>query len=191
MLLCEKEGNNVCTQCGVVQQPRGINVQNSFDPNMFDPPVQHQRRIPGVSDAVMGQVAAQDKETEQRHSSYWEDLQHWNVFGALSDDVLSEADQLLSMWKGGGHSRPVRLISTMIYMKLKDKLPNEDALRQRIRNQQPLNAISLTAPPAPFPCTNPNCSKRFYSRKEARMHCKQHSRTRTHTGKTQLCESMF
>ena len=153
-----KEGMCVCSSCGIVQQER-MNLHEEFRA----PPVLTKKRgqygVRGVPSWML-----------KRHvvRSYVEDLEHWNAYVHLGTDEVASCNEMLMRMRG--EARTVHLVSVLVYMALRERLPNEKQIRSHLLQKRELTSVRVARPEAEFACGT--CDERHNSRKSARFCCK-------------------
>lgn len=168
MLLDAREGRMVCSECGTCSRGQ-MNVRPEY---VAPPEVTHKgprkRGVPGVPAHVVKRSRAVDP-CERRYSTYWDDLQHWNMTCChLGVDELDEADYLLREWKAmGGDSRDARMVAVLLYMRIRDLIPKEEDIRRQLRCHRPLDSVEFTPPSPTFACES--CGTKHHTKKAARF----------------------
>jgi hypothetical protein len=162
-------GYTMCSNCGVMFR-EGMNIRPEYRP-----PVEVKKRSgKRMGDSLPAWVREKMKSREgmgRKYSSNWDDLQHWNIFFRLSEEDVSQADALLLRWKStGGEKRSARLLASLLYVQLKDKLPDEETIRIQLRRRRSLEEVSGGPPPPQFGCTR--CGEKHHTAKGSRFCCK-------------------
>jgi len=189
----EHNGYEVCSECGLVQTLRTINVTPEYragvDPNTLPPPHRQARGIRGVPDWVVHSIAPRPE------TSYMNDLQHMNTYAHLSYDDLVECNRRLKRWRGGHFAPELRVAACLLHRLLRDRFLEESDVRRRVRTvvqqsgtvvvdgvmrpawsmgMERMPVVHDVAPPPEFAC--PTCGHMEHTRKGATFHCKRGSR---------------
>ena len=165
-VLDAREGHRVCDSCGAVLTLRAINVEPEFV-KPAEEPNRPGDKIQGVSKWLVQELAAPER---PRHSSYWEDLEHWNQFVHAGEEGLRDMDRTLREWTDGGHTRMARMVATMLYPLMRHRFPDAALIRERLRRGEALPAIEHLEPARTFAC--PTCGDMRHTAKDARFHCR-------------------
>lgn len=170
MLLDAREGRMVCSECGICSRGQ-MNVRPEYmaPPEVpYDSKGPRKRGVPGVPASLVNKMRAVDP-GERRYSTYWYDLQHWNMTCChLGVDELEEADYLLREWKAtGGDSRDARIVAVLLYMRIRDLIPKEEDIRRQLRCHRPLDSVEFTPPSPTFACEH--CGTKHHTKKAARF----------------------
>ena len=165
-----REGCIVCQHCGLITRG-GINVTPEYQ---AQPEVHNARKrkrgIPGVPSWLLKKSQAMDP-ADKTYSSYWDELQHWNAYFHMTEDELKEADRLLRWWKAtGGDTREARMMAVLIYIRMRDVMPNEADVRNQLRCHRPLEAVDCGPPKPTFGCHS--CGSMHHCAKGARFCCR-------------------
>lgn len=157
-----KEGSSVCVECGAVVQ-QNINVE----PEYQAPAVTHpnaSNTIPGVSNWLVARMRTHD----ESRSPFMDDLTQWNVYCHLTEDQLAEADRLLR--RAYQKEAPlVNVVATLLYVRMRDRLPDEEDLRSQVKSRRRMAEIDCGPPPPSFPCAT--CDRMHHTHKSARFCC--------------------
>lgn len=153
-----KEATCVCSSCGIVQQER-MNLHEEFRA----PPVLKKKRgqygVRGVPSWMLKRHAVR---------SYVEDLEHWNAYVHLGTDGVDMCNDLLTRMRG--EARTVHLVAALVYVALRDSLPDEKRIRSQLLHKRELTSVRVAKPEASFACGT--CDERHHSHKSARFCCK-------------------
>lgn len=159
-----KEGIVSCSNCGACMMER-LNIVPEYVSRERD---KNKKR---PSDKVpMWMMELMRSKVDTDHTSYWNELQEWNAYCNLSTDELMGADRLLQMWRAnGGDTRDSRMIASLLYMRIKDRIPSSEEVRDGLRKKQ-LRDVDCAPPKPSFGCSS--CEEKHHSMKAARWCCK-------------------
>lgn len=161
-----KEGTLVCRSCGACLQER-MNIVPEFVSFPFVKRTKKDR-IPGVGRKT---ILSMWKEKGGGKSAYYDCLVSWNEeFLHLPIDDVELADRLLVESGKTGADVEVQCAAALLYVRIRDRLPNEGEIRKKLMKREPLLEVSYHPPPPLFPCGS--CSKLHHVRKSARYCCK-------------------
>lgn len=167
LMLDTHEALLICNKCGAVDNYRTFNIEPEFQ---APPEITHKRcrkTIKGVPDWMVKQQWSQNP---NRHSRFWEDLQSFNHFVSLTEDTLSQLDNVLKTWTTGGFAYEVRLVATLLYHRVRQHFTHEKTIRVCVAKSTPIPIVKQLEPEATFACST--CGTMCFTGKSARWHCR-------------------
>lgn len=167
IVLDAREGQEVCSTCGIVQTTRTINVTPEYQ-TPADVSRSRTKRIKDVPKWMLNKSLSDVQGFKP--SKFWSNLQHYNAYVHLGLDDLTCLDKLLCSWTGGGFSSDTRMAAALLYLPLRSKFPTDDDIRQRVRGGHTLAVVETVVPEAKHKCET--CGEMCHTGKEARFHCR-------------------
>lgn len=168
-----REGQRICTACGLVQDRSSLNFSPSFDDGSVGPPRHSQ--CTNVLAGVSQHVLAPCDDGEDVRSDKWRQLEHYNAYVSLGHDQLVTLDRLAKTWRGGRFNSEVRIAALLLYYPLSHFFPTDAKVRTTIRfanwPDRSNNPVVRTIHPEKlFVCGT--CGTRAHTAKTARFCCR-------------------
>ena len=177
-VLHPEDGMLVCSSCGLVHAC-GLTLKQSYAE-------EPERRTVGAVKVPQWQshmYTTEDPALPQV-SAHWKDLQHWAGYcRELPESWLEEADRILRRWTGVEELK-VRIAAVLVYLLIKDRIPEESELRARMHTavqwkgralvKTEAEPIQCAPPEGRFPCET--CGRKWHVARDARVCCRKRRR---------------
>lgn len=190
IFLDDRNGCEVCEDCGIVQTRGSLNITPEFVKEVDDLPRKRRRGIQGVSHWIAQQLYTMGD--AKRNPTYMDDLEHMNAYVNLCIEDLRLCERRLQQWSSGHVSRDMKIAAVLLYPSLQERFMTVGDVRRCVRTivqhagteerkgrhvpTWHMSGASLSecprdvVPPPTHPCVD--CGVLHYSKKAARYHCK-------------------
>lgn len=168
LLLNAREAMMVCSNCGMVDNHRSFNVEPEYQTPPSPTRGRKRKGVKGVPNWMLQQHSVPSH--AKPHSRFWDDLQSFNHYVSLPEDDIIGLDNILKTWTTGGFSYELRLVSALLYPRVRRHFTNEGTIRACVAKATPIPIVHQLAPEPRFPC--PHCQTKCHTAKSARYHCR-------------------
>ena len=166
-----RNGQRVCTECGLVQGHYSITTEVPWVPA-------DSATGPGYSRVrgVEWSVRRAHRAAGHTDARLWDELQHMNHYTNHSDDTLQRMFRRLKAWKAERRQTPdaVRIVALLLHPLMRSQFMKEADFRNRVQARLGPGVVSDPTPPAQFRCDA--CGASLHRRKDARYHCRKRKR---------------